>query len=46
VYEQTFWDEGKQEEILSYMIRFPSRVSKSRHCPAGRPTCAACRVTW
>ena len=23
VYEQTFWDEGKQEEILSYMIRFP-----------------------
>ncbi|WP_440217238.1 hypothetical protein [Chromobacterium piscinae] len=23
VYEQTFWDEGKQEEILAYMIRFP-----------------------
>lgn len=23
VYEQTFWDEGKQEEILTYMIRFP-----------------------
>lgn len=23
VYEQTFWDEGKKEEILSYMIRFP-----------------------
>ncbi|MRJ41183.1 hypothetical protein AKK86_02630 [Idiomarina sp. FenBw--71] len=24
VYEQTFWDEGKKEEILSYMIRFPN----------------------
>lgn len=24
VYEQTFWDEGKQEEILAYMIRFPN----------------------
>lgn len=24
VYEQPFWDEGKQEEILSYMIRFPN----------------------
>lgn len=23
VYEQTFWDTGKKEEILSYMIRFP-----------------------
>ncbi|RAS18926.1 phage FluMu gp28-like protein [Microvirgula sp. AG722] len=23
VYEQTFWDDGKQEEILTYMIRFP-----------------------
>lgn len=23
VYEQTFWDEGRQEEILTYMIRFP-----------------------
>jgi phage FluMu gp28-like protein len=23
VYEQTFWDEGKQEDILTYMIRFP-----------------------
>ena len=23
VYEQTFWDEGKREEILAYMIRFP-----------------------
>src|SRR5574343_305965 len=23
VYEQTFWDEGKKEEILTYMIRFP-----------------------
>jgi len=23
VYEQTFWDSGKQEEILTYMIRFP-----------------------
>lgn len=24
VYEQTFWDDGKQEEILTYMIRFPN----------------------
>ena len=24
VYEQTFWDTGKQEEILTYMIRFPN----------------------
>lgn len=24
VYEQTFWDDGKQEEILAYMIRFPN----------------------
>ncbi|WP_339615235.1 hypothetical protein [uncultured Gilvimarinus sp.] len=23
VYEQTFWDTGKKEEILAYMIRFP-----------------------
>jgi len=23
VYEQTFWDDGKKEEILTYMIRFP-----------------------
>ena len=23
VYEQTFWDAGKKEEILAYMIRFP-----------------------
>jgi phage FluMu gp28-like protein len=23
VYEQTFWDEGRKEEILAYMIRFP-----------------------
>ena len=23
VYEQTFWDEGRREEILAYMIRFP-----------------------
>ncbi|WP_255435090.1 hypothetical protein [Rhodoferax sp. BLA1] len=23
VYEQSFWDEGKNEEILTYMIRFP-----------------------
>lgn len=23
VYEQSFWDEGKKEEILAYMIRFP-----------------------
>lgn len=24
VYEQTFWDSGKKEEILAYMIRFPN----------------------
>lgn len=24
VYEQTFWDTGKKEEILAYMIRFPN----------------------
>lgn len=24
VYEQTFWDEGRREEILAYMIRFPN----------------------
>lgn len=24
VYEQTFWDEGRKEEILAYMIRFPN----------------------
>ncbi|KJZ06372.1 Mu-like prophage FluMu protein gp28, partial [Marinomonas sp. S3726] len=24
VYEQTFWDSNKQEEILTYMIRFPN----------------------
>lgn len=23
VYEQTFWDEGRKEDILAYMIRFP-----------------------
>ncbi len=23
VYEQTFWDDGRKEEILAYMIRFP-----------------------
>ena len=23
VYEQSFWDEGRKEEILAYMIRFP-----------------------
>lgn len=28
VYEQTFWDEGKQEEILAYMIRFPKSGRK------------------
>ncbi|MDF5986516.1 hypothetical protein P4131_17550 [Pseudomonas aeruginosa] len=28
VYEQTFWDEGKKEEILTYMIRFRSRGRK------------------
>jgi len=28
VYEQTFWDEGKQEEILTYMIRFPKSGRK------------------
>lgn len=28
VYEQTFWDEGKKEEILAYMIRFPNSKRK------------------
>lgn len=28
VYEQTFWDEGKKEEILAYMIRFPKSGRK------------------
>jgi len=28
VYEQTFWDSGKQEEILTYMIRFPKSGRK------------------
>lgn len=28
VYEQTFWDDGKQEEILTYMIRFPKTGRK------------------
>ncbi|MBB4819249.1 phage FluMu gp28-like protein [Pseudomonas alcaligenes] len=28
VYEQTFWDEGKKEEILTYMIRFPNSGRK------------------
>ncbi len=28
VYEQTFWDEGKKEEILAYMIRFPKTGRK------------------
>lgn len=28
VYEQTFWDEGRREEILAYMIRFPKSGRK------------------
>lgn len=28
VYEQTFWDDGKREEILTYMIRFPKTGRK------------------
>ena len=28
VYEQTFWDSSKQEEILTYMIRFPKTGRK------------------
>ncbi len=28
VYEQTFWDSGKKEEILAYMIRFPKTGHK------------------
>lgn len=28
VYEQTFWDSTKQEEILTYMIRFPKSGRK------------------
>lgn len=28
VYEQAFWDEGKKEQILTYMIRFPKSGRK------------------
>ncbi|MAN51205.1 MULTISPECIES: hypothetical protein [unclassified Marinimicrobium] len=28
VYEQTFWDDAKKEEILTYMIRFPKSGHK------------------
>ncbi|WDE07282.1 hypothetical protein SG34_010530 [Thalassomonas viridans] len=28
VYEQTFWDPNKKEEILAYMIRFPNSTRK------------------
>ncbi|WP_421173769.1 terminase large subunit domain-containing protein [Aeromonas enteropelogenes] len=28
VYEQTFWDSDKQEEILTYMLRFPNSGNK------------------
>lgn len=28
VYEQTFWDDGKKQEILTYMIRFPKSGRK------------------
>lgn len=28
VYEQTFWDDGRKEEILTYMIRFPKSGRK------------------
>lgn len=28
IYEQTFWDSGKKEEILTYMIRFPKSGRK------------------
>lgn len=37
VYEQTFWDEGKQEEILTYMIRFPKskfKIQALSSCPS------------
>ncbi|MDE8660747.1 hypothetical protein PUL39_030345 [Pseudomonas aeruginosa] len=29
VYEQTFWDEWKKEEILTYMIRFPENGAEN-----------------
>jgi phage FluMu gp28-like protein len=28
VYEMTFWDEGKKDQILAYMIRFPKSTFK------------------
>lgn len=37
VYEQTFWDEGKKEEILTYMIRFP-KTNKKIQALSSRPS--------
>src|SRR5690606_8698357 len=37
VYEQTFWDSGKKEEILSYMIRFP-RTGRKIQALSSRPS--------
>ncbi|MFV9531284.1 phage portal protein family protein [Pseudomonas aeruginosa] len=37
VYEQTFWDEGKKEEILTYMIRFP-KVGAEIQALSSRPS--------
>lgn len=37
VYEQTFWDEGRKEEILTYMIRFP-RTGRKIQALSSRPS--------
>lgn len=37
VYEQTFWDDGKKEEILTYMIRFP-RTGRKIQALSSRPS--------
>ncbi len=37
VYEQTFWDSGKKEEILTYMIRFP-RTGRKIQALSSRPS--------
>lgn len=37
VYEMTFWDSGKKEEILTYMIRFP-KTGKKIQALSSRPS--------
>lgn len=46
VYEQTFWDSEKNEEILLYMIRFPNSGFKIQALSPAHPTCAACKAMW